>query len=442
MSIRGVQIICCLIIFLIPCPLQASGSNELDRVLDLVVNEVLAFLNGRNDAKILVDEVPAPRVGTGRVVTMKLRDRLRNRELLTNDWEDATYSLRGNMSFSNHREAPFVRLDFSLHNPNTGAELKSFRMRFWEATQVMWLDQKSQLEFALKNASDPELQRIKEAIEDVGQMEGAIILHPSEVAFLSGCTVDYQSPLEKALNRDFLGDSAKPATISIEDIKKAKRLVTTTLGEALGKPTYTAWPQANLSASEVSPFRIQIEVADSDFPSKFRPAPMKGIRGMALLELNPNAVYRVRIMNLSNSDVGAELRIDGINSLVFCTSDSVSRLGKYLVRKESQGLISGWQTDLERTEPFRVTSIPAPAISEIGSAPRMGTISVGIFPRESEHDSSAFVDLLDGRTKCPKNRGQAAILSEQELALTKEEVSFGRTPLAVMTVRFVYPDDF
>jgi hypothetical protein len=152
-------------------------------------------------------------------------------------------------------------------------------------------------------------------------------------------------------------------------------------------------------AAPGSRFAIQVEVAPPNpakdgkrVPDDYRPRKPVDGGGLALVDIQRNELYAVRLINDGDFDVAVSLTIDGLSVFVACdaagtdpkTGNKVAlrdpKTGKPLfnhviVCKRDSALVRGWFVNLRQSDEFKVTEYAKSLAKELKSPAPTGMIT-------------------------------------------------------------------
>jgi hypothetical protein len=121
-----------------------------------------------------------------------------------------------------------------------------------------------------------------------------------------------------------------------------------------------------------SPFGLEILLRVGD---RFEPLPPRVANGVAFVDIAPDQIYAVRIINDAEFDAGVALSIDGINMFAFSQVPHYKELGKVVVPAKSAGIIKGWHDAGDNSFAFQISKIADSAAAKFGNLEGIGTIN-------------------------------------------------------------------
>jgi hypothetical protein len=201
---------------------------------------------------------------------------------------------------------------------------------------------------------DPDSGRPAARIDlEVLSANGEVMLHmtqfiddTSEVASLFGATVDLDPNLpRKQRDEQLTAAIANPA------------------------PAIT---RHTLRSSPDSPYGIEIWVRQGD---DYVPRDITDDEGFAFVDLKPEDIYAIQLINESPHDATVTVTIDGIN--LFAFSEQQSYRSMILGKEKQRALIKGWHRTNAVSDAFQITSYAKSAAAELlQDGSEIGSITV------------------------------------------------------------------
>jgi hypothetical protein len=157
-------------------------------------------------------------------------------------------------------------------------------------------------------------------------------------------------------------------------------------------------PQTELRGTRIqtdpkSSYAIEILVKSG---TQYEPVAPEKDGGQAFVAIKPGQVFAVRLINDSDFDAAAELRLDGLSVFVFSDHPEYRH---FIVAKKSSALIKGWHRTNRVSDEFLITGYAKTAVAELLANPDdIGTITVSFAaawkPKEKapEDESAKFKD--------------------------------------------------
>lgn len=143
--------------------------------------------------------------------------------------------------------------------------------------------------------------------------------------------------------------------------------------ERLRRPTtyVSADDPSRIFAAEDSPYGIEILVEQG---SKLKPRPARVVANQAVVSVDMDEIYAVRLINRSSYDAAIELSVDGLNMFTFSENQ---RYRYMIVASKREAIIRGWHRTNQRADAFKVTEYSQSAAAETLSSKgaSVGTIT-------------------------------------------------------------------
>lgn len=207
--------------------------------------------------------------------------------------------------------------------------------------------------------------------------------------------------------------------------------------QAIKKPEPAA-TGAVLFPKEGSNFGMEVLIRNAE---TFVPLPVKIIDGAPFIDPSIQDEIAVRLINNADHDVAVKITLDGFNMFDFSENPAFKKLGMVVIPRKSSGMIKGWHRNNERSDAFLIAE---PENSELRKAGReegeMGAISASFFACwDPATEQPPEVELL-GKAQGVSDKGltRGRDLEAKYRTVVRE---FGRTLLAVVSVRYAIPQD-
>ena len=220
---------------------------------------------------------------------------------------------------------------------------------------------------------------------------------PSDAPIISSVNADVQTPVERIVGRS--ADAPLPDDIDDNLKVEAKKAAKEALSTAFKRPQFFSQPEipTQIRASKESKFSLEIRVAKSpDGP--YVPVTPRNRSGKAFLDLKEGDYFEVQVMNGNNFDCGVELLLDGINSMHFCEDEKIKNSGKWLIKQNTKGTVTGWfvRNDKQGIKRFLIASEPAGVAARLGRPQKIGSIQANFYMAYAENSvPPMFVALGD-----------------------------------------------
>ena len=143
--------------------------------------------------------------------------------------------------------------------------------------------------------------------------------------------------------------------------------------ERLRRPTtyVSAEEPSQIFAAKDSPYGIEILVEEG---SNLKPRPARVVAHQAVVEVDMDEIYAVRLINRSAYEAAVELSIDGLSMFTFSENQQYRYM---IVAPKAEAIIKGWHRTNQRADAFKVTeyseSAAAKTLSSKGAS--VGTIT-------------------------------------------------------------------
>jgi len=128
--------------------------------------------------------------------------------------------------------------------------------------------------------------------------------------------------------------------------------------------------QESVKASPASPYAIEIwayrgplEPGQDPRTLPYEPCPITNDDGMAIVELNKEEFYAVKLINRSNLDAAVSLSVDGLSMFSF----SETKYPYLIVGASKSGIIYGWYISNTTSDAFQITSYAQSAAQELNA---------------------------------------------------------------------------
>ncbi|MCA8998673.1 MAG: hypothetical protein KDA80_16860 [Planctomycetaceae bacterium] len=405
---------------------STGRAADLKETLDILAEDVVAYMNENAKTKLSVDTFNGPRTGTGRTLSTGLIERLKTQgDLQVVDSEvDAQLVLRGDFTLEVNGTSPFVLLEVRLLNAENGAEQKEFRSRITESFE-------KDFDLAAKETGSAKISQGPEKDPDGTPKAQVAITDDKAVTTLAGPTADTTEAIEKAV------DPQKPLDqITESDRKLGLAARSKAISDSIKNPSFHQVSATIMSASEESKFHMQLNVSET-FNRNLNAFPIVDKGGIAFAPFQEGQFYSVTIINQESFDIGVELLIDGVNSMAFSENAEFRDVGKWVIPAGRSGNILGYFINPGSVDAFQVSGKPIGPVEEtLADQSKIGTITAAIYACWEEGDTPPRAakivgDPADLRTV----RGPRISTNIQ----TVQRV-FCETALAFMTVRYVNPD--
>lgn len=473
-------------VLLLAVMLQISGqtayAGSQDEAVQAIADQVKQYLASKGENAIAIGSFNGPRTGTGRALETRLAEILKADGISIVDQIDAKWEVRGNFAIHNSGKMALISLTVSLFDTN-GTEISEFRQRFEEATAAE-RELVNELNTPEENTSSTETvasttnpsttppadnkstvaspaattgNKSTESPKVVSNSpqsatgnsssastasnssatsisQGVPIDNPTDVAILSGVTADLQTAVESATGVRPSVPNGPPEPVNSDIRSKARNARDTALKQAISTAQFHQVGPTVVAASSSSRFHIEVLVARNQ-GAPFEPMPIETRGGFPFVPMTEGNLYRVRIHNNSDIDVGVELLIDGINTLHFAENPAIKESGKWVVTARSVVDIQGWFVNQGTVDTFLITSVPEGVASQLGRPQRIGNITAVFFPAWEGNDVPAFEQLLAaGRSRGATGRGPSD--SFRGRIVTRH---FGTQPLSIVSLRYKNP---
>ncbi|MGE0375455.1 MAG: hypothetical protein AB7I48_16425 [Planctomycetaceae bacterium] len=367
-----------LLLVLAATPVSASA-RDLEDALDGVAAQVQNYLATRGETAVTVGTFSGPPSSSAGIrIKAALTERLKKAEVQVSKL--ARLEVRGSFA-SSAEPTPVVKVTAEMID-QTGATLGEFSERV-----------------------------IVDSVEDVVN--------------LLGTTTDLSTnTAESTQTATTTSAATREETLEQRDAQ---------LAAAIATPSFALTGTTAVSASESSPYRVEILLRDGQ---SLTPVPVENFSGFALLSLGKGQQYVVRLHNTSAIDVGVKLTIDGVNTFEFSQNAGFRNLGMWMIPAGQVGTIDGWHVSNSESLGFLVTDVPDSAIASLQrETTAIGTISASFFPAWTGDDVPA--EELIGKAKGDIGTGLGAKVASAYETVTRH---FGKTLLAAVSVRYEKPD--
>ena len=279
---------------------------------------------------------------------------------------------------------------------------------------------------------------IKAHINDAGNNEQVtfqerveIVDDSGEVAKLLGVTADLSSADPEEVAKTAGLEEAPKAGGEKETLEKTRAAA---VSARVKNPKFFL-VKNEVAASEGGKLRIEVIRTNGGGRESL---PVSDASGFALADLSEDDTYAVRLVNDSAEDVGVELLIDGLNSLMFSSNEGYRKLGKWMIPANSSGVIRGWHLGGERLSKFVIRPTPESELARLGKpTSEIGTITAIFYPAwVGDNVPEVERTLLAGNA----GRGGTARGPEITDGVRTVKRTFGKTQLAIVSVRYVNPE--
>lgn len=255
----------------------------------------------------------------------------------------------------------------------------------------------------LYDVNNRELKQFKQPEERISE--------PNDVVKLLGVTVD-QTPILA---------SDKPN-------REVLKLADQSFNESIMTPRVFVENGTVVLASAESPQGMEILLKT---PAGSIPQPVSQERGLAFVDLQPGQEFEIRIRNRAEYDIGVELSLDGVNSLVLCENEEFRKSGLWVVRAGKVARIKGWLQNTTQLRPFVITDLAGGVLSEVGASDlsSLGTITAAFYPAWQADTQPPAVERLGERRAI--GGGHSV-----EVGTATLPAHFGQTLLGSISVRY------
>ncbi len=456
--LKTLPVLAVLAALLVPMPTMAA--DTLDDAIANIANRIEAYLKEKNELQINIRDFSGPpNSSSGRKIKNLLEAELEKRDIkvaLLSNWE-----VRGDFQVNTDGKFATVAVITRLVNAQ-GAEVADFRQRVSESVD----DLKDVLDIAQPPGFDGEslVAAVTEGAQPGNSSNPpAGAADPNAESTAPGTSGNQPAPpvssgsSPPANNPGTVSPgtvspgtppagsspNGSPQTAQLPDAQTRDDLLKT----SLLKPGFFSVNETTIAASDRSPYRVQVKVRRAG-ASIFEAINIEEVaNGLAYCDLQEGDQYSVVVTNTAPHDVGVELMIDGINSLVFSEITSFRETGKWLIRGTNNNggvpysaRIDGWYRNPETVDSFQVSSEPDAVASELGFPAKIGTITATFYGAWKDGDP---VHPLEAQLAASlgQSRGLGTARGETIRSRSETAVSiFGTHPLASVSIRYVNPD--
>jgi hypothetical protein len=359
--------------------IAAASARDLDDALDRIATRVQEYLASQSEETVAVGSFAGPPSSSAGIrIKSELTERLDKGNIKISKL--ARFEVRGTFA-AETEPTPIVAIKAEMVD-QSGATLGEFRERV-----------------------------TVENVEDVVNLLGTTTdlstdTSQSDTAAPDNAASDQQAPLEA---RD------------------------ETLAQSIQSPSFAITGTTAVSASEASPYRLEILLRDG---TSLTPIPVENLSGFALVSLKKGQEYVIRLHNASAIDVGVKVTIDGVNTFDFSNNEGFRNLGMWMIPAGTTGTVDGWHVTNTESFAFLVTDVPDSAIAKLQrETTSIGTISAQFFPAWVGDDVPE--EELIGKTKGDIGTGLGPKIGSTYQSVARH---FGRTLLAAVSIRYEKPD--
>jgi hypothetical protein len=128
------------------------------------------------------------------------------------------------------------------------------------------------------------------------------------------------------------------------------------LGRLAAHPS-PVFKASRVTASKTCPYDVEILVKDGD---AYKTRAIRDDDSMALVKINRDEIYAVKVHNNSDYDAAVSLYVDGLNIFEFSSQRDYSY---YILPAHSAGVIYGWHRDNKNTNLFQVMKYADSAVA-------------------------------------------------------------------------------
>lgn len=452
-------------------PAPASAAETLDDAITNIANRIQSYLQEKDQLQINIKDFNGPpNTSSGRNVKNLLEAELKERNIEVAQFSN--WEIRGDIVVSTEGRFATVALITRLVDAQ-GAEVGDFRQRVRDSID----DLNDVLDIAQPPGVDLSSPTVETSVESSESPDSAVASSDSvssgsasESSAAQASTGETATPPVASASSQTPpaanGSSSQPAGSSASSTPAGGGAVvsgassSTSVAElpdsqerdgrllaSLNNPGFFAVNPTTIAASSSSPFHVAVKVKHAGSPT-YEPINIQKVgNGLAFCDLQEGDRYSVVVTNTSPHDVGVELMIDGINSLIFSEVPGFAETGKWLIRGTNNNggvpysaRIDGWYRNPNAVDAFRVSSEPDAVASELGSPAKIGTITATFFGawKEGEpvHPLEAKLAAGLGNARGLGTARGETIGSQSTIAQTH----FGVHPLASVSIRYVNPE--
>ena len=422
-----------------------QGSLKL--AAELIASRVHDYAKTRSKNTILVGTIDGPNTSGGRALEAEIRQRLEKKgvSLLKDDAElieKEGWKLEGKIITVKDRPLLLVKMQMFDH---TNDEVDLFRTEF---------NKSSTDSDSATTETTAKITKEQQIIPSENRSSNVLPITGTDAAVAAGATVDPSSDAQKKL-----GPGTKVFEPKLQDALIApglgSQLLTAAVKKSLTDPEFHIVQGLTLAAggnvedgtvvraSADSPFGIRIRrsrveagLPDKDYSAVKITTKVK----MPFADLKEGDLYIVDILNQSPISIGAEVLIDGINTMRFADDPQIKKTGKWVIGHQSKLYpVRGWyrkQGD-EGVQQFEVTDAKRSVAVSLGEAHKTGMIQVLFFSARKEGDPIVLADDLLGNGR----GGFTGFGPKAEFRGEVQDWVFGNAILALITIRYDNPTD-
>ncbi|MCA9074881.1 MAG: hypothetical protein KDA93_07610 [Planctomycetaceae bacterium] len=449
-------------------PMPAFAAATLDDAIKDIADRIEKYLQDKNQLEINIKDFEGPpNTSSGRKVKNLLKDQLEARNIKVEPFSN--WEVRGDIVVSTEGRFATVALITRLVN-NQGLEVADFRQRVEDPVD----DLKDIIDIAQPpgvdltsvsvDASESTAQgsspqsstgssssgtESSAAQASTGQSATPPVTSPPISSTPSG-TPTTPPVSGGAGNSGAVANGTSPAgspqgsqvSLLPDSQERDQRVL-----QSLENPGFFSVNPSTIAASSSSPFHVAVKVRHADSPT-YEPINIQKVgNGLAFCDLQEGDQYSVVVTNTSPFDVGVELKIDGINSLIFSEVPGFAETGKWLIRGTNKNggvpfsaRIDGWYRNPESVDSFHVSSEPDAVATELGSPARIGTITATFFGAWQEGEP---VHPLEQQLAAGPGNARGLGTARGETLGSRSTIArthFGVHPLASVSIRYVNPE--
>lgn len=368
---------------------QAANAVTLDDAIAFIAERVELYMADQGQQELFIETFTGPPSINAKRVEQGVRDKLESKSKVKviADPLDASWKLVGNLAVDPD-DATRFKITVRLLDKN-GAELTSFPKEFNEGKG---------------NEAGAGADIPKETKDAKGGGAGNVaqveVNRASDAPVLASINADVQTPVEK-----IVGKAANaPLPENLDDAKRieAKSAAKEAISTAFKKPQFFPQPNApsQIRASAESKFSLEIRVSKSP-NGPYTPITPRNRGGKAFIDLKEGDYFEVQVTNGNAFDCGVELLLDGINSMNFSENPAIKESGKWLIKKESSGTVTGWfvRNGAQGIKRFLITSEPDGVAAKLGRPQKIGSIQANFYMAYTEDSEVPMFVALGGNGK-------------------------------------------
>ena len=371
----------------------AEDAQTIDGAMGKIAVDIAEFVLSEGFANVFVKEFDGPPgTSAGRLLRDKLRERLKAEGL---DVVKSTLLAREGCLYI---EGDFI----SDRRENSLAVL---------------------IKASVTDSTNESLSRFQHRVVFVDNVE--------EVSKLLGITADFSSADAEEVARDGGLDAAASGKDEKEKLENTRKAV---VAKRFEEPEFFL-VNNQVAASDGGDLRIEVIRTTG---GRSESLPVDDARGLALVGLEVNDTYAVRLVNDSDQDVGVELLVDGLNSLMFSSNARFREEGKWVIAANSAGTVRGWHKGGGQSKEFLVVPTPDSELARLGKPTSdIGTITAVFYPAWSGDDVPEVERTLQQQLAMRAGTKQGADVADGVRTVQRK---FGRSQLTTVSVRYVNPE--